>query len=248
MKISKKWLRLSNMICAVLMLVLLALQFLPYWVFPACTCTEMCESKLNHNRECELCRAYYKICVLIPEDELSTNANPVDYTQEWKLSIQQYTWTPTFESCDGATEYFTKFFEDCNDKDTRATVLADDVVMMSAFDNYDATYVNNNKDYEFKVKDMVLMPVIVFVCALLGLYFCTLKAHSPLSGIIPLLAGVSGIVGYLTIPVFQINNNYTPYMWYIHMGVAALITLVSLVPITECIFRAINWCNPKKAQ
>lgn len=218
MKISKKWIRLCNIICAVLMVALLVLQFLPYWTFPNCVCETECQ-KLKYNKDCELCRAYYKVCVMIPEDELAVNKDRLDYTKTWDLSIQQYTWTPTYDSCDGATEYFDWFFKD----------------------QY------NDKDFEFKVKDIVLMPVVVLVCAVLGLYFCLFKGDKPLVGIIPLLAGVAGILGYLTVPVFQVRN-LIPNMWMVHLGVACAIAVFSLVPMLECVFRAINWCNPKKAQ
>ena len=151
---------------------------------------------------------------------VSTETDRVDYRSEWDVSIQQYTWTSTFPGCLGVTSFFNKHFQDLYE----------------------------NKDFVFMLKDIVLMPVLVLVGALTGLYLCIVKGDKPLVGIVPLIVGISGVISYLTMPVFQTNNALFPNMWMVHLGVSALITLVSLVSITECIFRVINWCNPKKAQ
>lgn len=216
MKISKKWIRLCNIATAVLMLVLLALQFVPFWSFPACNCTGKCE-KLDFDSNCPMCSVYYKACVNIPDEELSAGTNRRDYSKEWKLSIQQYVWTPTFDSCGGATEYFGGIF--------------------------DVKETKTNPGYEFMVKDIVLMPILVLVCAVFGAYFSFVKSDKALTSIFSLVAGVSGVLGYLTVPVFQLGA-----MWQLHLAISAVILLVSLVPTAEYIFRAIDWLNPKKAQ
>ena len=70
MKISKKWIQLCNIVCAVLMLALLVCQFLPFWTMPACNCTGECE-KLNVNKDCPACSSYFKWCVNLPEEGVS---------------------------------------------------------------------------------------------------------------------------------------------------------------------------------
>ena len=216
MKISKTWIRLCNIVCAVLMLALLALQFVPFWTFPACNCTGKCE-KLDFDSNCPMCSVYYKACVNIPDEELSAGTNRRDYSKEWKLSIQQYVWTPTFDSCGGATEYFGGIF--------------------------DVKETKTNPGYEFMVKDIVMMPILVLVCAAFGAYFSFVKSEKPLTSIFSLVAGVAGTVGYLTVPVFQLGA-----LWQVHLAISIVILLVALVPTTEYIMRAIDWCNPKKAQ
>lgn len=216
MKISKKWIRLCNIATAVLMLVLLALQFVPFWSFPACDCTGKC-AKLDFDSNCPMCSVYYKACVNIPDEELSAGTNRRDYSKEWKLSIQQYVWTPTFDSCGGATEYFGGIF--------------------------DVKETKTNPGYEFMVKDIVMMPILVLVCAAFGAYFSFVKSEKPLTSVFSLVAGVAGTVGYLTIPVFQLGA-----LWQIHLAISIVVLLISLVPTAEYIMRAIDWCNPKKAQ
>ena len=210
MRISKNVIRLCNIACAVLMIALLVLQFLPFWTFPACNCTTKCE-KLDFNANCPMCSAHYKTCVHIPLEELTAGTDRLDYSKEWTVSIQQFTWTPTFDSCDGATEYFQKMY--------------------------------NTDDYEFMVKDIVLMPILVLFGTAFGAYFCLFKSNKALSGIFPLIVGIAGVVGYLTLPVFQLGA-----MWQLHMALAAVVLVISLVPMAECIFRVIDWCTPSKAQ
>jgi len=216
MKISKTLIRLCNIVCAVLMLALLAMQFLPFWTFPACNCTGKCE-KFDSDPNCPMCSVYYQACMNIPADELSVGTNRLDYSKEWKLSIQQYTWTPTFDSCAGATEYFGGIF--------------------------DVPETDTTPEYEFMVKDIVLMPILILVCALFGAYFGIVKAQKPLSSIFALVAGLAGTIGYLTVPIFQLGA-----LWQVHLALSVLILLGSLIPTLEYILRAIDWCNPKKAQ
>lgn len=216
MKISKKLVQLCNITCAVLMIVLLVLQFLPFWTFPACNCTGKCE-KLDANADCPMCSVYYKACVNIPAEELSAGTNRLDYSKEWKLSIQQYTWTPTFDHCGGATEYFGGIF--------------------------DVAETETTPEYEFMVKDIVLMPILVLVGTIFGAYFCFTKSGNSLCSIFCLIVGIAGTYGYATMPIFQMGA-----LWQVHLALSVLILLGSLAPTVEYIIRAINWCDPRKAQ
>lgn len=215
-KISPKLIRVCNIACAVLMLALLVLQFLPFWTFPACTCTKPCGiAKFQINQSCEMCRAYREACAQIPPSPLTKHLKRLDYSKEWQISIQQYTWTPEFSTCNGATEWFEKYFQDLYEYD----------------------------DFEFLVKDIVLMPVLVLFGTFFGCYFCLFKSKKALCFIIPLIVGIAGVVGYLTIPVFQMGA-----LWQVHLVVSALILLGSLIPMIECLFRAIDWCNPNHVE
>lgn len=210
MLISKKWLRVSNIALAVLLLALLALQFMPFWTFPACTCSGSCADKFTADSSCDACSVYFKWCQnLDPSLHTGLKAEDIrDTTKEWSVSIQHYTWLPTFESTKGITEYFGNSF--------------------------------NTGDYEFMVKDMATMPVIVFFFALIGAYFGFFQSAKPLGSIFGLVAGILATVTYLTAPIFQMGAG-----WQIHLGVAIAITVVALVPTVEYVARAIHWLNPK---
>ena len=210
MKISKKLVQLCNIVCAVLMIALLLMQLLPFWTFPACTCTGKCE-KLNTDTSCAMCKVYYKACVNIPAEELSAGTNRLDYSKEWDLSIQEYTWMPTFDSSAGATDYFADIFD--------------------------------TDDYEYMVKDIVIMPILVLFGTVFGAYICFTKSSKSLSSVFCLVVGLAGTIGYLTMPIFQMGA-----LWQIHLALSAVILLVSLVPTAEYVNRAIQWFLPKKAQ
>lgn len=210
MLISKKWIRVSNIALAVLLLALLVLQFTPFWTFPACTCSGSCADKFTADSSCEACSVYFKWCRnLDPTLHTGLKAEDIrDTSEAWSVSIQHYTWLPTFESTKGITEYFSSIF--------------------------------NTSDYEFMVKDMATMPVIVFFFVLIGAYFGFIQSSKPLGSIFGLVVGVLSTVTYLTTPIFQMGAG-----WQIHLGVAIAITVVALVPTAEYIARAAHWLNPK---
>ena len=209
MIISKTLLRISNILLAALMLVLLGLQCMPFWTMPACTCDGSCSSQFTADSSCEACSIYFKWCVnLDPTLHTGLKAEDIrDTSEEWQVSIQQYTWLPTFESTKGVTEYFQNEY--------------------------------NTKDYEFMVKDMATMPVVVFFFALIFAYFGFFKSDKPIWSIFPLIAGVFAVITYLTQPIFQCGD-----YWQVHMGVAAAISVIALIPTVEYIGRAIRWFIP----
>ena len=209
MKISKKWIQLCNIVCAVLMLALLVCQFLPFWTMPACNCTGECE-KLNVNKDCPACSSYFKWCVNLPEEHHTVGVERRDYSKEWQVSIQEFVWTPTFDNCDGVLEHFDKLY--------------------------------STDDYEFMLKDLAGMPVLVLFGALIGAYLCIVKSKNSLCSIIPLVTGISGITTYLNQPIFHDGA-----MWQLHLAIAIAITAFAVLPTLEYITRAINWLNPKNS-
>lgn len=209
MKISNKWIRLCNIACAVLLIALLLCQLMPFWKMPGCTCTGACTSQ-QEVPECEACSIYFKWCENLPQEYQAGNVgdNGLDTSEDWYVSIQQYTWIPTFESCRGVTEYFSHLY--------------------------------NTPDYKFMVKDIVLMPIIcVFFCAF-GAFFGITMSKNPIISFFSLGAGVAAVCAYLTMPIYQLGM-----LWQVHLVIAVMLTLIALIPLTECIFRAIKWLNPK---
>ncbi len=220
MKVSKMWIRICNIACAVLLLALLIFQLMPFWTMPGCTCEGSCAPAENlfsapkTDPTCKACSTTYKWCVnLAPEYRAGTDASKLlDTSEDWTISIQQYIWMPTFEGSKGVTEFFQ------------------------------AQYNDTETGYEFMVNDIKNMPVLVFFFSLLGAYFCITKSKNPMSSIFGLCTGIGAVVGYLTAPIFQ-----TGMLWQVHLVIAVLIILSTLVPTYEYIRRACDWLNPKKA-
>ena len=180
MKISKPWIRVCNIAATVLLIALFAVQWLPFWGLPTCSCIEQdkaCEKPNllgNHftNEECEACQIYYKWCYKV--EPTKKNPNPIDHTKTVYVSIQQYTWTPTFNACAGTTEYFGSIF--------------------------------NTEDYTFMCKDIVLMPVMVLGLGAAALYLIIKGAKSPLIAFLPLVASGYAVFTYATAPIYQMGN------------------------------------------
>ena len=319
MKISKTWIRLCNLLCAVLMIALLVFQFMPFWTMPSCSCDHSCE--VEANEDCEACAVAVEWCAIpsactckytcrgknvdtacpvcsrdsekcvskeaapkqeTPAEQETTGAADVADTEEpaeqettaadttavtdttetpetpetpetvetpeepevseepeaepvevpfptfgenevdrtpLVVSIQEYVWTPTFDNCVGVNDYFDGIFTD--DKGT----------------------ISKKDDDEFMVKDIVLMPILVLFGTLFGAFFCLTKSGKALNTVFPLIVGIAGIVGYLTLPIFQMGA-----LWQVHLALSIAITVLALPNAAECIFRAIDWCNPNKAQ
>lgn len=241
MTISKTWIRVGNIGCAVLLLVLLALQmFQPFWEMPACICTEECTKAKNLadsdkiNLDCPACKGYatikVKTCLWCKERPLTTQleAKEVanrDYSEPWTITIQQYAWMPTFNSTKGVTEYYSAIYKDRS--------------MNTAEFNSGVT----GTGYEFMVKDFVLMPVIVFFFGLIGGYFGLFQSHKPLPSIFALFTGIWVVKDYLTIHLFQ-----TGRLWQLHLGLGIGIIVFALIPTAAYLLRAAKWLNPNAAE
>lgn len=155
----EKAVRIVVIILAVLMLALLALQFLPYWTVTA--------------------------------------------TGE-QVSIQEYTWLPL------DNEELTEQFEDMYGK----------------------------KNYN--LNDVVGMPVLVFFFTILTVVCTAITRGKSWVGIFPAVAGIGAIIGYLTLPVYQLNA-----LWVAHVALGAVVTLVSLFCIYAFVRGLIFKAAPK---
>ena len=241
MTISTKWVRICNIACAILLLALLALQmFQPFWTMPACICTEQCTKAKNLmdndkiNMDCPACKGYadvqVKACIWCKERPKTTQleAKEVanrDTSKEWTITIQQYTWMPTFASTKGVTEYYSSIYNDRS--------------LNTAEFNAGVT----DTGYEFMVKDFVLMPVIVFFFGLIGGYLGIASSKNSLVSIFALVTGIWVVKDYLSIHLFQTGN-----LWQLHLGIGIAIILFALVPTAAYILKAVNWCNPNAAE
>ena len=217
MKISTKWLRVCNISCAVLLLALLICQLLPFWTMPACTCTGSCEPAPNKFSD--------------PKVDSSCAACSITYKWCSNLDLKYRAGTDPDKLLDTSKEW---------------TVSIQQYIWLPGFESCKGvteyfSSVYNTEDYSFMLNDVKDMPVLVFFFSLLGAFFGLAKSDKPLSSIFALCTGISAVVGYLTQPIFQ-----SGMLWQVHLALAILITLFSLVPTYEYIRRAICWLNPNK--
>lgn len=159
---------------------------------------------------CKACSIYYKWCVNLDESLLSGLARE-------DVKDTSKPWTASIQQYT-----WLPTFESCKG-------------ITEYFQNE-----YNEGDYEFMVKDMAGMPVLVFFFALIGAYFGIAASAKPLGSIFGLVTGIVATITYLTEPIFQAGM-----YWQVHLGVSIAITVVALIPTSEYIARAAHWLNPK---
>ncbi len=217
MKISAKWIRVCNIACAVLLLALLVCQLLPFWTMPACTCPGSCEPAKNKLSD--------------PKIDSSCAACSATYKLCKNLDVKYQAGTDPSKLKDTSKEWTVSIqqylwlptFEDCK----------------GVTEYFQSIY--NTDDYTFMLNDIKNMPVLVFFFALLGAYFSFTKPAKPLTSIFALCTGIGAVKAYLTMPIFQLGM-----LWQVHLVIAVLILLISLIPTFEYLRRAVDWLNPKK--
>ncbi len=94
---------------------------------------------------------------------------------------------------------------------------------------YDATQFADEmatKIPNFYINDVVLVPIIIGILALIGLVMCFLKRDKMSSAYVPAALGIVGIIGYLTSDFLKLGDKYL-----IHIIVYAAITVVSALQI-----------------
>lgn len=154
----QKAVRVVVIVLAVLMLALLALQFLPYWT-----------------------------------------------VADRQVSIQEYTWLPL------DNKDLTKQFEGMYGK------------------------------ANYNLNDVVGMPVLVFFFTIGTALFTIFTKAKSWVAIFPAVAGISVIIGYLTLPIYQLND-----MWIAHVALAGVIVLVSIIAIASFVKELLFKAAPKK--
>ena len=154
----KNYKPICNIICAVLMLILLVLQFLPgYWT-------------AQKSR---------------PEKDGTYKTDTA--------SLQGYMWTPSEHTV------LDDYFDD---------LYGDDLVM----------------------NDAVMMPIVTLTCGVLLCVFCVFMRDKSWLVILPALAGIYGVLGYLSFPIYRLNG-----LWVVHFVLAVLILLVSVTSLVTSV-------------
>lgn len=150
---------ISNAVCFLLLLVMLATQFMPFW---------LCEDCKNHE-------------------------------EAKQITIAEYTWFPKEHTpiTKGMTDVYLNIYGDG---------LLDE----------------KGKPFKFQANDTVIPCIIIFVACILSVIMLIKNPGNTRYPIFPLIAGVGGVVGYLTIAALQTGEN-----WQIHLVAAIVLTVVS---------------------
>lgn len=123
-------------------------------------------------------------------------AEPVTTIEDVAVSIQYLTWFPAHETQDTPGTDMVKYFE------------------------------NKYKSEKWQVSDIVLMPVMIVVCCIITFFFGIKKPTRLWMNIVYLLAGVLGLVTYMTQPIYQLNSLYV-----VHAAVCGALILASVANI-----------------
>ncbi len=219
MKISNKWIRLCNITCAVLLLALLVCQLLPFWTMPGCTCTGSCAPGKNKFED--------------PTIDPTCKACTVTYKWCVNLAPEHMAGTDPNKLLDTSEDWQVSIQQFIWFPKLEFT--------KGVMEYFDSVYTTDT--YEFMLNDIKDMPVAVFFFALISAYLCFfVNPKNPIFAVLPLFTGIISIKTYLTMPIYQ-----TGMLWQVHLVIAILATLISIVPICECIFRAIHWLDPRKS-
>lgn len=65
---------------------------------------------------------------------------------------------------------------------------------------------------DFYINDVVLLPIVILVLAIIGIVLCFIKRDKMSSGFIPAILGVVGIIGYLTSDFLKLGDCYTTHI------------------------------------
>lgn len=158
-----------------------------------------------------------------------TNADNVETSPTNSLrviSIQGYTWFPENKKTpDTPGNDMSKYFDakyttyDCN-----KCAFKTQEAMRDCPECGGKSTVKKN---EWKIGDIVLLPVMIVICCIITIFFGIKKPTRLWMNIVYLLAGVLGLVTYLTEPIYQLNQ-----MYIVHVLLCDHLILASLANIT----------------
>jgi len=75
---------------------------------------------------------------------------------------------------------------------------------------------------KFSINGSVVMPILVLVLTVLGIFLCYKKKGKPYTAWISLACGIVGAVGYITTPVYRLGSS-----WILHLLVCVAMIIVS---------------------
>ena len=83
---------------------------------------------------------------------------------------------------------------------------------------------------DFYINDVVLLPIVLLVMAILGVLLCYFKKDNMFSGVIPAAFGIVGVIGYLCSDFLKLGDRFL-----LHVICYAVITVFSAIHIWLCV-------------
>ena len=231
-KLAKDKKVICNWVCAVLMLALLVMQFLPFWTFEVeipvmrTEIVQPVEEPAEEVKEGEEATAEEATAEEATEEEATEEA-PVEEPAEPEtvevldhmkkdnrsVSINDYVWMPfNHEACN---------VDGISDPDNGK-------VGMSGLENF----LNSKLDEPVEIEKVLRMPIAYLIIAILGLLIAISSPKKLGVPVLTLIGGVVALFGYLTDPVFALGS-----AWIVHVVVSALLIVAGLGTI---IFRIVK--------
>lgn len=84
------------------------------------------------------------------------------------------------------------------------------------------------------VNDIVLMPIIVIISGILGIFLCISKSDNVWCACLPGICAIAGIVGYLCVPAFRLGS-----FWVFHLILCFAVLAIAVATV-------ICWVKNKK--
>lgn len=85
----------------------------------------------------------------------------------------------------------------------------------------------NGKAYKFTANEILMPTLFIFITAAVTTVLCTLLAKHPLSAAAPFVGGLTGTIGYATVPALQVGQN-----WQLHLALSIAVLIVSVISLT----------------
>lgn len=73
-------------------------------------------------------------------------------------------------------------------------------------------YLKAEANPETTVNSVVSMPIIVLISGFFGMILCAFKSENAWCASLAGICGIAGVIGYLTVPAFQVGN-----LWGLHL-------------------------------
>lgn len=242
-KLAKDKKVICNWVCAVLMLALLVMQFLPFWTFEVeipvmrTEIVQPVEEPAEEVKEGEEATAEEATAEEATEEEATAEETTEEEATEEEAPVEEPAEPETVEVLDhmkkenrsvSINDYvWMPFNHEACDVDGISDP-ANGKVGMSGLENF----LNSKLDEPVEIEKVLRMPIAYLIIAILGLL---IAISSPKKLGVPVFAIIGGVValfGYLTDPVFALGS-----AWIAHVVVSALLIVAGLGTI---IFRIVK--------
>lgn len=91
-------------------------------------------------------------------------------------------------------------------------------------------YLKNAVGASYDLTSYVFLPILILLCCVVGIVCCLRYRDNDAPGLLGLVAGVSGIICFLTKPVYQLGS-----LWILYLVLSIAMVLVSVVSLISLI-------------